>query len=186
MRMIRIALVMLCSIGVCSTSLAQQRHFGRINGTPVSVILTSDQLIDAPTWLNETEDEPPLSVGKAIERAKSAVAKEYPTLKDKKWSVSVVLREESDSVNSGHHFTDSDGTEYYKANTEEWDLTTPKWVYWIRLTWTPMMGNGLTDQSSPNIPVAVLMDGSVVLPTRIRKPLAEIEFSTHFRRKTAP
>ncbi len=74
--MIRIVLLTLCSIGVGSTLLAQDRHFEAINGTRVSVILTSDQLSNAPTCLYDTEDEPPLSVGKAIERAKSGKSKE--------------------------------------------------------------------------------------------------------------
>ncbi|MFO0924594.1 MAG: hypothetical protein U0905_19160 [Pirellulales bacterium] len=56
------------------------------------------------------------------------------------------------------------------------------WVYWIRLTWTPVVGNGLSTQPSPSVPVAVLMDGTAVLPSKIIKPLKEPEFTSRYRK----
>lgn len=183
--MIRTVLCLLFAATIGSNALCQQRHFGRIDGEPVSIVLSADQLSQTPDWSSDDQDEPPLSVGKAIAKAKIAVAKKFPKFKDKNWTVSVILAEEHTSINTDHHFTDSDGTEYC-ADVARLTFTLQKWVYWVRLTWHPLVGNGLTDHVAPNIPVAVLMDGTVVLPTKITKPIPEAEFAGRYRRIQSP
>ncbi len=135
--MIRILLCLLFVAMLASDSFCQRRFFGRIEGEPVSIVLTVDQLRRTPTWSTDEQNEPPLSVGKAIAAAKLAVSKEFPKLKDKQWTVSVVLTEEHSSINTDQHFTDSTGIEYY-ADDHELTIVSGKWVYRVRLTWQPV------------------------------------------------
>ncbi len=181
----RTVLSLLIALILERDALCQQRHFGRIDGESVSVVLSADQLSRAPSWSNDDKDEPPLSVGKAIAAAKLAVAKEYPTMKDKKWTFSVILSEEHKSINTDQHFTDSDGKEYF-SNESALTFTLDKWVYWVRLTWHPVVGNGLTAFYAPNIPVAVLMDGTVVLPSKIIMHVADADFRARYRKLEKP
>lgn len=182
--MIRIVVHLMLVMSLSGSALSQQRHFGRLDGEAVSVVLTSEQLASAPTWKGGDE-EPSLSVGKAIRAAKSAVATEYPGLKVQDGTVSVAFLKENSSINSGDHFTDRRGVEYFRDDVET-TIVTDCWVYWIRLTWTPVVGNGLSTQPSPSVPVAVLMDGTALLPSKIIKPLAEPEFTSRYRKLQSP
>jgi hypothetical protein len=179
--MIRTIFFLVLASMLGSDAFCQQRHLGRIDGEPVSIVLSVDQLGRAPSWSSDDDGEPPLSVGKAIKAAKLAVVKEYPNLKDKDWTVSVALEEETSSINTGDHFTDSDGIEYY-CDDVELTIVLDRWVYWVRLTWQPVVGNGITAHFSPNIPVAILMDGTAVLPSKITKPTPEPEFRVRYRK----
>lgn len=183
--MIRTILLLALVSVIGRDAFCQQRHFGRIDGEPVSIVLSADQLNRAPSWSSDDGGEPPLSVGKAIKAAKLAVAKEYPELKDKDWSVSVTFAQETSSINTDDHFTDSDGIEYY-CNDIASTIVLDRWVYWVRLTWQPTIGNGITAHFSPNIPVAILMDGTAVLPSKITKPIPEPEFSIKYKKLLMP
>lgn len=164
---------------------SQQRHFGRIDGKSVSIVLSSDQLVQAPTWNDDDEAEPPLTIGRALKLAKSAVAMKYPNLKHEDWTVTVTLVEEHTAVNTDQHFTDENGIEYYKTGQNE-IVFTSSWIYWVRLRSIPVVGNGLTAIFAPNIPVAVMMDGKTVLPTEITRPLPDAEFRQAYRRIDLP
>lgn len=183
--MIRTILLLALVSVIGRDALCQQRHFGRIDGEPVSIVLSADQLSRAPSWSSDDDGEPPLSVGKAIKAAKLAVAKEYPELKDKDWEVSVTFAQETSSINTDNHFTDSDGIEYY-SKEDRLTIVLDRWVYWVRLSWQPVVGNGLTAHFSPNIPVAILMDGTAVLPSKITKPTSEPEFRVRYRKLRMP
>lgn len=183
--MIRTILLLVVASMLGRDALCQQRHFGRIDGEPVSIVLSADQLSRTPSWSSDDDSESPLSVGKAIKAAKLAVAKELPELKDKDWRVSVTLAQETSSINTDNHFTDSDGIEYY-CDEDMLTIVLDKWVYWVRLTWQPVVGNGLTAHFSPNIPVAILMDGTAVLPSKITKPIPEPEFSFKYKKPLMP
>jgi hypothetical protein len=183
--MIRAILSIVLGLLLGSDAFCQQRHFGRIDGEPVSIVLSVDQLSRSPSWTSNDDSEPPLSVGKAIKAAKLAVAKEFPKLKDKDWTVSVSLERETSSINTGNHFTDSEGIEYFR-DEEMLTLVLDRWVYWVRLTWQPLVGNGRTAHFSPNIPVAILMDGTAVLPSKITSPIPEPEFRVRYRQLRMP
>jgi hypothetical protein len=162
---------------------SQQRHFGRLNGKSVSVVLANAQLDRASNWNEAKDAEPPLSIGRAIQLAKAAVATKYPSLKEENWVVTVTLGQECCALNTDQHFTDEDGEEYYKARDKDKEIVIRScWVYWVRLRSQPVMGNGLAELVAPNIPVAVMMDGETILPTMISKPLPESEFKEKFRR----
>lgn len=172
-----------------SDARSQQRHFGRVDGKSVSVVLSNAQLDRATNWNEAKDAEPPLSIGRAIQLAKAAVATKYPSLKDEYWVITVSLGQECWALYTDRHFTDEDGEEYYKTRDKDEDkeiVIRSCWVYWVRLRSQPVVGNGLTELVAPNIPVAVMMDGETILPTMISKPLPESEFKEKFRRLETP
>ena len=162
---------------------AQARYMGRQNGDAVFVSLPMDKLSRSPDWdIRRAETlEPPISIGKAIRLAKQAVTEKYPNHKEKSWSVSIEFREEQQPINDGHHLLDENGNIYYRDD-EILELAVNKWVYWIRLSWSPTVGNGLTLHFSPSIPVAVLIDGTVLVAQKERKVVSEQELKTSYKK----
>lgn len=177
-----LAILLIALIGRDSHS--QTRHFGHANGKAVSIVISEEQLNRTPRW-SKDELEPPLSIGKALHSAKNAATKAYPELNKLGTNFRICLVEEHTSINTDHHFTDTDGRQYYRRPIN-FKFISERWVYWFRVSGFPVFSEGPSIGLIYDFPVAVLMDGSVIMPTEITRPLPDAEFKKQFSSDADP
>ncbi len=181
--MTRIALTFAVLALFANDLLAQIRFMGRQDGDAIFVSLPMEKLSQTPEWDSSHKDElePPISIGKAIRLAKLAVSEKYPQHKNKLWSVSVEFCPEPMAINTGDCPIDDSGNRYFR-NNGTLEMTINKWVYWIRFRWSPLFGNAITNHLSPSIPVAVLMDGTVLVAQKERMNVSDQELKASYRK----
>jgi hypothetical protein len=143
------------------------RHIGRIDGEQTLVTISVQDLVDSPSWNPAAEEDPPLSVGRAIRSAKKAVVDRFPEFEKEMHlaTLSVQLVQEHSSVNSGMHSTDKDGKEHIRKGGLE--FVGDRWVYWVQFSWIPPVSDGPNMYTYPIVPVAVLMNGKASVARRI-------------------
>jgi hypothetical protein len=177
---------------VCSTITpicAQSRWHGTINDVGVCVTISQDLLRQSTPWdpSDESTPAPPISIHEAIRLAKSAVFEKWPDLKNSKWDYSISLKTESYGINDGTIVVDDGGAEWQlREKEEEVTRTTQAWVYCIQLSCVPPITSNGPTLPGPQFPVAVLLDGTVVLPTSKPLRIPQSILQRDYRRLSRP
>ncbi len=181
------SVILICSV---TTHLcAQSRWDGTLNDGGVCVTISQDLLRQSTPWdpNDETTPAPPIPIQEALRLAKSAVFEKWPNLKNSSWDYSISLKKESYGINDGTFVIDDGGVEWQLREKEE-DIvrTTQAWVYCIQFSCLPPIASEGPTLPGPQFPVAVLLNGTVVLP--ISKPLRIPQniLQRDYRRSTRP
>jgi hypothetical protein len=166
-----------------SLSNGQHRWQGRISGDEVFISLTADALAAATRWdpSDPSNPPPPIPVEKALKLAREALELEHPTLRGTRWGLSFQLSSETSGINDRSMLVDEKGNCFYRDD-EPLTIVLDSWVYWIRFTNSPLAGGSIKMHLSPSIPVAVLMDGTVLLPKKERFTVDTKTFEKSYRK----
>ncbi len=166
-----LACLLLCAIG--SPSCAQTQWNGKIGNDDVAVIIPESTLLKQPGW-NPRKSEtpaPPIELHAAIDLAKQAVWDADPDFKERQWNYSISLNEVARGINDGSIVVDAQGRQWFRRKQEITIFTA--WVYCVRFTEAlPVVSEGPTFPG-PQFPVAVLFDGTVILPKKVEKKIVD-------------
>lgn len=147
----------------------QTQWNGKIGNDDVVVTIPESTLLEQPSW-NPRKSEtpaPPIELHAAIDLAKKAVWDAHPDFKERQWNYSISLNEVSHGINDGSIVVDAQGREWFRRKQEITIFTA--WVYCVRFVEAPPVISDGPTSPGPRFPVAVLFDGSVVLPKKIEK-----------------
>ena len=138
-----------------------------MNEGEVGVVIPKALLARSPKWEPDSDaaDAPPIALHEAIKLAKHELTKTYPNLAGETWSYSISLQLESHGINDGTYVIDKSGNHW--TLREEIVTTGGGWVYCVRFNRKPpIVGEGPVGPG-PTFPVAVLLDGTVIVPTKL-------------------
>lgn len=148
---------------------AQTHWIGKIGDEHVSVVIPQSTLLKQPGWnpRDSSTPAPPIALHTAVDLAKQALWNAHPTFKDMDWNYSISLDVVTHGINDGTHVIDAKGREWIRREREL--VIFGAWVYCIRFSALPPVVSQGPTYPGPRFPVAVLFDGSVILPTNIEK-----------------